>query len=140
MTSNLSRLMNIPGTEQASFNQKLRQWVEEQLVADLRFYGVTRVVRIDWSEAYGSARKAKYLGGKLENFSRIIVFDDRNNLIADGCMDFICNDFFAICYWDVITVWNNGQIAREKKEQGIPSHIWRQLPGTLMSRYHSRRI
>jgi hypothetical protein len=140
ITENLSRLINFPSTDDPSANLKLRQWMEEQLITDLRYYGVTKSVRIDWSQSYGCGRKAKYLGGKLENLSRLIVFDEDDNLIADGCMDFISNDFFAICYWDLLTVWRHGETTHEKKEQGIPPHIWRQLPGALTSRYSSRRI
>jgi hypothetical protein len=119
----------------------LNAWVEAQLIHDLRHYEIHQpALHIDWSQSYGSGRQAKFLDGKVQNFSRIIVFDENKTLVADGCMDFICNKFFGICYWDLVTTWKNDRILREKKETGVPFHIWRQLPVTMMSKYIPQRL
>jgi hypothetical protein len=119
---------------------KLRDWMESQLLADIRQYGVTEAVTFDWSQSFGTGGGTRYLDGTLENFSRIILFDSAGNLVADGCIDYISNNFLTICYWDLITVWKDGHIRREKREQGIPAHIWKKLPGALMEKYVGKRI
>ena len=113
----------------------LRDWIESQLTADLAHYNISETVIFDWSQSYGTGRKVRYLDGTLENFSRIILFNKSGDLLADGCMDFIFGNGIAICYWDIVTVWKAGQMRDEKKEVGIPFHIWKQLPDGLMSKY-----
>ena len=116
-------------------NGALRQWVERQLIHDLLAYGVRGSLTIDWSQASNGSRSQAYMSGRLTNYNRIIVFDEQGELIADGCMDFILTDHYAVCYWDLVTIWRNGQMTCEKKEQGIPPHVWRVLPGSLRSKY-----
>jgi len=120
---------------------KLRQLIETQLVKDLRNYRVSENdLRFDWSQSYGTGHTASHLDGVAENFNRIIVFDKHDNLIADGCMDFIANRFFFIAYWDLVTTWSDGTIANEKKQQGMPFKIWRQLPEALMLKHQPGRL
>ena len=114
----------------------LKSFVEDQLLKDLLSYQVNvSGARFDWSQSYGCGKERKYLDGRLQNFSRIVVFQGDGSLLADGCMDFICNKQTCLCYWDLITTWRNGRSVREKKEPGITFHIWNQLPLNLMSRY-----
>jgi hypothetical protein len=117
--------------------EKLRALVEAHLTKDLRNYHVASAkLRFDWSESYGAGRSYTHLDGKVENFNRIIVFDENNNLVADGCMDFIANRFFFLAYWDLVTTWQHGEILKEKKEQGMPMSVWRQLPEALMTKHY----
>ncbi|HYG03060.1 MAG TPA: hypothetical protein VD927_11495 [Chryseosolibacter sp.] len=120
---------------------ELQQLIETQLTKDLRNYHVNENdLRFDWSQSYGTGRSAHYLDGFAENFNRIIVFDKDDNLLADGCMDFIANRFFFIAYWDLVTTWNEGTIVNEKKDQGMPFKIWRQLPEALMLKHRPNRL
>jgi hypothetical protein len=133
MIANITRLMN--SDNQARRSRKLKEWMESQLITDLRHYQITETVVFDWTQSGGAGRKMRYMDGTLENFSRIIVFDQQGNLLADGCMEFIVNNSRPVCYWDILTVWKNGHIIREKREQGIPSHLWNVLPSTAPSKY-----
>jgi hypothetical protein len=135
----LTKLINFPEGRtvfHSSMGIKLKEVVETQLAKDLRNYRVENdSLSFDWSQSYGTGRQALYLDGIVQNFSRIIVFDKQGNLVADGCMDFICNRIFCISYWDLVTTWTDGRILREKKEQGVPMHIWKQLPSAMMAKY-----
>lgn len=69
---------------------RLRQLVEEQLMKDLQHYGISsQKMRFDWSESCIEGHAANYLDGSLENFSSISLYDEHNNVIADGWMEFI---------------------------------------------------
>jgi hypothetical protein len=128
-----------PLSRKFGMGPKLQSIVEAHLTSDLRNYRVKADdLQFDWSQSYGGGRSYSYLDGKVENFNRVIVFDKDNNLIADGCMDFIANRFFFLAYWDLVTTWNDGNIMKEKKEQGIPMSVWRQLPEALMAKHDPR--
>ena len=119
---------------------ELHDFVEDQLVRDLAHYRITgESLRIDWSQSYGCGREARFLDGTLQNFSRIIVFDQTGELVADGCMDFISNKYFCLCYWELVTTWKNGKILREKKETGIPMHVWTKIPAAMIGKFAGRR-
>ena len=123
-----------------SVSEILGDWIESQLIADLKSYSVFGDARFDWSQSYGAGRKVRHLDGTLENFSRIILFDREGELLADGCMDFVFSSSVVVCYWDLVTVWRKGQIISEKKEEGIPVHVWKQLPSALMTKYREKKI
>ncbi|HYC84630.1 MAG TPA: hypothetical protein VEB86_05380 [Chryseosolibacter sp.] len=139
----LSKMIKIPDSHSllhSSMGDKLKEVVESQLAKDLGNYKVLKQsLSFDWSQSYGSGRNATFMDGTIQNFSRIIVFDDGGNLVADGCMDFICNRIFCIAYWDLVTTWRDGHILCEKKEQGIPFHIWKQLPAAMMAKYMPKK-
>jgi hypothetical protein len=140
----LTKLINLPNSHtvlHTSMGVKLKEVVESQLIKDLGNYKILKQpLRFDWSQSYGTGRTATFLDGSIQNFSRIIVFDQIGNLVADGCMDFICNRIFCISYWDLVTTWRDGNILCEKKEQGVPLHIWKQLPAAMMSKYIPKKM
>jgi|GEM_PF-6461377 len=135
----LSKIINLPNSHSAlhtSMGVKLKELVESQLVKDLAHYKILKQsLSFDWSQSYGTGRNSTFLDGTIQNFARIILFDQSGNLVADGCMDFICNRIFCVAYWDLVTTWREGNILCEKKEQGVPFHIWKQLPAAMMSKY-----
>lgn len=113
----------------------LRQFVEEQLVDDLRNYEVKEnELYFDWSNSCAEGHSSFYLDGTLENFSYISVYNTAKNLIAEGWLDFVDNFFdtdaekTVIVYWDFITVFDKGQRKIiDKSSPGIPNHIWERL-------------
>ncbi len=120
----------------------LRRLVENQLLQDLNYYDVdTSNLRFDWSESCIEGHLSQYLDSSLENYSGITVHDSENNMIAEGWMDYVneneykINGTYFISFWDFVTIWKNNQIAFEKKEPGIPRHIFDNLPEELRKHY-----
>ena len=129
-----------PSARTFAMGPKLCAVIESQLTRDLRNYRIDATdLKFDWSQCFGAGHSYSYMDGTVENFNRIIVFDANDNLVADGCMDFIANRFFFIAYWDLVTSWHDGEIVREKKEQGMPMSVWRQLPEALMTKHIPRQ-
>lgn len=120
---------------------QLRALVESQLVADLHHYGVRAdELRFDWSESCIEGHRTELLDGSVENFSSIAVYDASNNLIADGWMEFIHEGDFFQAYWEFVRTWNGDQKLKEKKEVGIPAHIWKLIPESARSNYKAERL
>ncbi|MFM7859057.1 MAG: hypothetical protein ACKO96_45820, partial [Flammeovirgaceae bacterium] len=111
---------------------RLRTLVETQLIKDLRHYGVEKQnLKFDWSESCIEGHDTDYLDGRLENFSGIAVFDQNDNLIADGWMEFIHRGQFFLAYWEFVTIWDKDTKVFEKKTPGMPGHILNQIPDDI---------
>ncbi len=81
-----------------------------------------------------------FLDGSVENLSGIAVFDNLDNLVAEGWMEFITDGKFFLAYWEFLTTWDNGVKLKEKREVGIPSHVWRQIPDELKMNYKHKKL
>lgn len=114
---------------------KLRQLVEKQLLADLR---VAFDLRFDWSESCIEGNDTEYLDGSLENYSGIAVFDSKENLVAEGWMQFIHAGKFFLVYWDYLTIMQSDKRVFDKKA-GIPNHVWEQIPVDIRPSYTKYR-
>lgn len=117
---------------------ELRKLVEEQLIVDLKYYDVkSDNLKFDWSNSCIEGHLSNHLNSSLENYSEIYVYDNSNNLIAEGWMDYINSSeyldksTFFITYWDNVIIWNNKEKLFEKLEFGIPNHIWEKIPENL---------
>jgi hypothetical protein len=86
---------------------ELRSLVERHLVEDLKFYGIDKELHFDWSDSCIEGHDTNYLDGSLENFSGIAVFDNHENLVADGWMEFIHEGDFFLAYWNYVTTWES---------------------------------
>ena len=125
----------------------LRQFVEKQLVEDLRNYKVIETdLFFDWSNSCEEGHSTFYLDGILENFSYIIVYDSTKKLIVEGWLDFIDNFFDTnakkkvMVYWDFVTVFDKEQNKIiDKTSPGIPDHIWKRLDQALKNIYKDYR-
>lgn len=107
----------------SSMSIELRKIVESQLIEDLGFYGINAVdVRFDWSNSCIEGHDGKYFESYLENYSGILVFDKKDNLLAEGWMDFVDSPKLLV-FWDFITTWRGSKILKEKSTTGIPKHI-----------------
>ena len=122
---------------------KLRELVESQLSDDLKHYriNVNNInLKFDWSESCIEGHHLEFLDGSLENYSGVSVFDEQDNLIADGWMEFVNGGQYFLAYWDFITTWNGDQKLAKKNEPGIPDHIWQQIPEELKSTWTKERV
>lgn len=125
----------------SSMGPKLQQLVESQLLIDLKNYGVDRSdLRFDWSDSCIEGHRTNYLDGSLENFSGIAVFDDANNIVADGWMEFIHEGSFFLVYWQFVTTWKGDEKLGEKKDAGIPEHVWQQIPDSIKPNYSQDKV
>ncbi|MCA1032877.1 hypothetical protein LCL95_17850 [Bacillus timonensis] len=115
---------------------ELRTKIEELLVKDLKQYGVkANMFKFDWSESCVEGKRTTYLDGDVEDFSGIKVFNEDDELLADGWMEFIHDkdkDFF-ISFWDFLSIYKYGRETEVKKEIGLPNHIIEKLPNSIRS-------
>lgn len=110
---------------------KLRMLVEQQLFDDLKVYGIKgNKYKFDWSESCIEGHDTTYLDGEVENFSGINVFNDKNEHIAEGWMEFIHEPTYNlfIVYWEFLRFYDEGKEIKIKDEVGIPEHIFNQIP------------
>jgi hypothetical protein len=124
-----------------SMGPKLKSEVENQLIDDLKFYKITKDdLKFDWSESCIEGHVTDFLDGSVENFSGISVFDNSDNLVADGWMEFIHENDFFIAYWEFVSTWDGNKKLKEKKEVGLPNHIWKKLPDEIKTKYRKLRM
>ncbi|TYR78832.1 hypothetical protein FZC66_17540 [Priestia megaterium] len=117
---------------------KLRALVEEQLIEDLRKYElIGNQFKFDWSESCIEGHDAVYLDGEVENFSGIKVFNEKDELIAEGWMKFIHEpaENFFIAYWEFLSFFEFGKARSMKDKVGIPLHIFKRIPKNSRFRY-----
>ena len=116
----------------ARMGPRLRALVEEQLVNDLNNYGVSgAVLKFDWSRSCIEGHCTDFLDGSVENFSGIAVFNSADELVADGWMEFVHDGEFFLAYWEFVETYDGEKKLAEKKQVGIPKHIWQLLPEQL---------
>lgn len=119
----------------------LRALVEKQLIADLASYGtISSNLKFDWSDSCIEGHDSSYLDGDLENYSGILVFDEHDDLVADGWMEFIHEGDFFMVYWEYVTIWQNSREIFDKAEAGIPDHVWAQVPDGIKWNYEKERL
>jgi hypothetical protein len=115
-----------------SMGHRLRTLVENQLISDLQHYGVEKQnLKFDWSESCIEGHDSEYMDGTLENYSGISIFNNHDELIADGWMEFIHRGQFFLAYWEFITIWDKDKKVFEKKTPGMPAHVLKQIPDEL---------
>lgn len=125
----------------SSMSTRLRSLVEKQLLLDLKNYSKGfENLKFDWSESCIEGHESNHLGGYLENFSGIAIYNTDEKLIADGWMDFIHEGDFFLAFWDYITIWHDQERIFEKAKPGIPNHIWNQIPEEIRWIYIKNRL
>jgi hypothetical protein len=125
-----------------SMGPKLKKLVEDMLIADLKHYHIdNEKLKFDWSQSCIEGKSTKYLDGSLDRYSGIAVFDNQDNLVADGWMEFIHENDFFIVFWDTVTTidpYKSFKTLADKKI-GIPKHIWTQIPADIKPKYINQR-
>jgi hypothetical protein len=121
---------------------QLRQLVERQLSQDLKFYEVDQdVVRFDWSDSCVEGHRTTFLDGEVQNVSGVAVFNSEENLIAEGWMEFVHEEDFFLAYWQFVTTWDiNGNTLKSKDANGIPHHVWKQIPDGIKPLVEKNRM
>ena len=120
---------------------KLRALVESQLVADLKHYKVTGDgLKFDWSDSCIEGKHADHLDGSLDRFSGIAVFNPKDELVAEGWMEFVKEGDFFLTYWEYVTTWEGNKKLSDKSAKGMPLWIWKQLPESIRSNYKDQRL
>lgn len=119
---------------------KLRKVVEDQLVIDLRNYGVDNPeLRFDWSESCIEGKCTDYLDGSIDRFSGISIFDSHDNIVAEGWMEFIQEGDLFLVYWDTLSTFQVNKRIGGKQRPGIPDHIWAKIPDDIKPTYFTER-
>lgn len=122
---------------------ELRIFVEQQLCNDLKVYGIIgNEFKFDWSESCIEGHDTAFLDGRVENFSGINVFNEEEEHIAEGWMEFIheptCN--FFIAYWEFLRFFDSGKEVEIKGEVGIPIHIFKKIPENVRFKYKGKLL
>lgn len=116
----------------------LRMLVEQQLSDDLKVYGIAgNQFKFDWSESCIEGHETPFLDGRVENFSGINVFNEKDEHIAEGWMEFLHEptyDFF-IAYWEFLDYFDSGNEIKIKDNVGIPLHIYKKIPENVRFNY-----
>lgn len=129
--------MPSPLTFSMASDPALRTILEQQLAADLKYYGVTESrLSFEWSDP----KFANDPNGGLETMSSIIVFDENLSVIADGELGFISEDNFFLAFWDLVDVYKDYKVVRSKKVSGIPDHVWNQIPEVFRQKHEKKRM
>lgn len=126
---------------------ELRKVVESQLLDDLKNYSINwENLKFDWSESCIEGHLSEHLDSLLENYSGIKLFDENDNLIFEGWMEFI-NDYdeinnckYFIAFWDYLDVYENGSFVNIKTEPGLPTHILKILPENLKLKFNNEQF
>ncbi|WP_307338805.1 hypothetical protein [Metabacillus malikii] len=117
---------------------KLRKLIEHQLSKDIYAYGlIESQLKFDWSESCIEGHDTDYLDGTVENFSGINIFNEKDEHIAEGWMEFIHEPafHFFIAYWEFIHIIEMGREVVIKDSVGIPPHIFKKIPKQLQAKY-----
>jgi hypothetical protein len=106
---------------------ELRSWVEQQLLEDLRHYGIHQDdLRFDWSQVVQEGHWTDYRSRMLESLSDISLRDADGGLMAEGWMDFVRTDRDSelTVFWLFLSVVADGDRKEVKSDAFLPSHLW----------------
>ena len=107
---------------------ELRSWMEQQLLKDLRHYGVNRSdLRFDWSQVVQEGHWTDYRARMIESLSDIALRDSDGSLVAEGWMDFVISSAEnpePTIFWLFLSVVADGDLEEIKTDAFLPSHVW----------------
>ncbi|TVX94789.1 hypothetical protein [Cohnella terricola] len=113
-----------------TMGKDLRELVESQLIKDLlHYHSISEDLFFDWSESCIEGKCISYLDGSLDRYSGIMVFNNRNELVADGWMEFeyLKEQNHLIVYWNYLDIYNDGIQIEVITNAEIPEHIKRHI-------------
>lgn len=116
----------------------LRQFVERQLLADLNQYLSpdslikSDDVHFDWSDSCVEGHRFRWLDGEIENFSGVAIRDRRQELVAEGWMEFIETGGSLEAFWWFLRGGKDYAI-QNKNSNCVPEHIWNRLGDDVRS-------
>lgn len=111
---------------------EVQSWVEQQLLSDLRQYGVRRTdLRFDWSQVIQEGHCTDFRGRMLESLSDICVRGADGSLVAEGWMDFVhssdATDSEPRLFWLFLSLVADGQVTKVKGDALLPAHLWESM-------------
>lgn len=122
---------------------KLRMLVEQQLIDDLKVYGIRgNKFKFDWSESCIEGHDTTYLDGEVENFSGINIFNEKDEVIAEGRMEFIHEPTynFFIAYWEFLVFF---ELRKERLKIELESptiYIFNKIPPKAHFKYKAELL
>jgi hypothetical protein len=110
----------------------VQSWVEQQLLRDLRHYGVQRNdLRFDWSQVVQEGHCTDFRGRMLESLSEILVRGMDDSIVAEGWMDFVhtseAADSEPMLFWLFLSLVTEGKVSRAKEDALLPAHLWESM-------------
>ncbi|MBV9358776.1 MAG: hypothetical protein JO023_24990 [Chloroflexi bacterium] len=114
----------------SSMGPCLRVMVEQQLLEDLRHYGVASDgLALDWSHPCQEGHWTEYLDGSLEEMSDVAVRDRSGEAVAKGWIDFVhpAADGRLVVFWLFLRLRRGQCWHAAKNSPTIPAHVWQQL-------------
>jgi hypothetical protein len=110
----------------------VQSWVEQQLLSDLRHYGVQRGdLRIDWSQVVQEGHWTDFRGRMLESLSEVLVRGADDTMVAEGWMDFVITseaaDSAPKLFWLFLSVAADGNFKKVKGDAFLPIHLWESM-------------
>lgn len=109
---------------------RLLEYVEKQLLDDLRHYGVsTDDVRLDWSDVVQEGHVTQYLDGMLEEMSDVAVVGLDGEQRARGWIDFVhgAPDAPLVVFWLYLDRRDGDAWTSLKDRPNLPVHVWSEL-------------
>ena len=111
---------------------EVQLWVEQQLVNDLRHYGLDRDdLSFDWSQVVQEGHWMEFRGRMLESLSDILIRGSDGSVIAEGWMDFVCTSRAPgsepKIFWLFLSVATKGIFKKVKEDALLPAHLWDQM-------------
>lgn len=110
----------------STMGPRLKAEVERQLLKDLKYYyEYSSELRFDWSNSCIEGKCMNYLDGSLDRFSEISIYDDKNEIVADGWMDFEFNEVTnrLIVYWRFIDIYLSQNNIRTIENDEMPKRL-----------------
>jgi hypothetical protein len=117
---------------------ELRRFVERQLVADLNQYLSADCVikstdvHFDWSDSCVEGHRSRWLDGEIENFSGVAIRNHRQELVAEGWMEFIETEGSLEVFWWFLRGGDDYAI-QDKNSNHVPEHIWARIGDDVRS-------
>ena len=110
----------------------VQSWVEQQLLSDLRHYGVQRNdLRFDWSQAVQEGHYTDFRGRMLESLSGVLIRGADDSVVAEGWMDFVhtseASDAEPKLFWLFLSVAADGTFRKAKEHGFLPGHLWESM-------------
>jgi hypothetical protein len=110
----------------------IQSWVEQQLLSDLRHYGVERDdLKIDWSQVVQEGHGKDFRGRMLESLSEVLVRASDGSIVAEGWMDFVntseATNSEPKLFWLFLSVAADGKLRKAKEDALLPFHLWESM-------------
>ena len=111
---------------------EVQSWVEQQLLSDLRHYGVQRNdLLFDWSQVVQEGHYMDFRGRMLESLSDILVRGSDGTTVAEGWMDFVNTsagtDSEPRLFWLFLSVAADCKLKKVKEDALLPVHLWESM-------------